>query len=425
MPPARRNVRTEKVSQGTAGAAIAPPRRAPAAAAHAWDPRNPLLRAVLKAPDDDVPRLAYAEWLTTQGDPRGEFIRIQCTLARLPEGDAQRRELERTEARLQTKHEALWRTETVTPDGNGRFVRGFVDEVRLTARDFLKKGAGLFAAAPIRTLGLARCHGLLAEVAGSSLLRRLAAFDLASSGIDEADVRALVESPNLGGLKRLCLDSNSLGDEGLRALAAGSGLRGLRTLEASNARIGDDGVGALAASAGFPKLVAIVLRRNRIGDEGLRELAASRRLAGLETLDLAANRITDGGVKALASLPYLKSLARLDLSHNKIGDEGVMALASCPTLASLAELALDTGRVGDEGLAAIAASRHLTHLRALEVRGPFGDEGALALAASDHLPSLARVRLSGEELSKKARTALRRRFGAGFLEGKVKEAARD
>lgn len=40
-----------------------------------------LLQAVLDAPDDDGPRMVVADALQAAGDPRGEFIAIQCALA--------------------------------------------------------------------------------------------------------------------------------------------------------------------------------------------------------------------------------------------------------------------------------------------------------------------------------------------------------
>jgi uncharacterized protein (TIGR02996 family) len=58
------------------------------------------LRAILDNPDDDTPRLVYADWLEEQGDPRGEFIRLQCLLARMPYDDPARREAESLSARL-------------------------------------------------------------------------------------------------------------------------------------------------------------------------------------------------------------------------------------------------------------------------------------------------------------------------------------
>src|SRR6185436_17673072 len=41
------------------------------------DERDALLQAVLAAPDDDAPRLVFADWLLERGDPLGEFITLQ------------------------------------------------------------------------------------------------------------------------------------------------------------------------------------------------------------------------------------------------------------------------------------------------------------------------------------------------------------
>jgi uncharacterized protein (TIGR02996 family) len=45
------------------------------------DPAD-FLSNILAHPNDDGPRLAYADWLEERGDPRGEFIRVQCQIAR-------------------------------------------------------------------------------------------------------------------------------------------------------------------------------------------------------------------------------------------------------------------------------------------------------------------------------------------------------
>ena len=45
-----------------------------------------LLRARLDEPDNDLPRLVYADWLDDHGSPdRAELIRVQIELAGLPE----------------------------------------------------------------------------------------------------------------------------------------------------------------------------------------------------------------------------------------------------------------------------------------------------------------------------------------------------
>jgi uncharacterized protein (TIGR02996 family) len=43
-----------------------------------------LFRAIVEDPTDDMPRLLLADVLEEAGDPRGEFIRVQCELAKHP-----------------------------------------------------------------------------------------------------------------------------------------------------------------------------------------------------------------------------------------------------------------------------------------------------------------------------------------------------
>jgi uncharacterized protein (TIGR02996 family) len=51
-------------------------------------PEADLIRAILDDPDDDAPRLAYADWLDAgrQAD-RAEWIRLSCEFARVPSSD--------------------------------------------------------------------------------------------------------------------------------------------------------------------------------------------------------------------------------------------------------------------------------------------------------------------------------------------------
>src|SRR5690242_11888457 len=44
-----------------------------------------LLRSIFESPEDDDPRLVYADWLESRGDAaRAMFIRAQCAAAKLP-----------------------------------------------------------------------------------------------------------------------------------------------------------------------------------------------------------------------------------------------------------------------------------------------------------------------------------------------------
>ena len=71
--------------------------------------REAFLSAILAHPDDDLPRLVFADWLDEHGDPaRAEFIRLQCELARLPARARRRTALERREAELLETHKTGW-----------------------------------------------------------------------------------------------------------------------------------------------------------------------------------------------------------------------------------------------------------------------------------------------------------------------------
>ena len=74
------------------------------------DEQRILLKAVTDHPDDDAPRLAYADWCDRRGDPRGRFIRVQIELANMVENheDAQWREKRLESLDLLSLYENEW-----------------------------------------------------------------------------------------------------------------------------------------------------------------------------------------------------------------------------------------------------------------------------------------------------------------------------
>lgn len=63
--------------------------------------REPFLKAIFAAPDDDLPRLVFADYLDEHSDSDwAELIRVQCQLAALPPGDDRRASLIRRELAL-------------------------------------------------------------------------------------------------------------------------------------------------------------------------------------------------------------------------------------------------------------------------------------------------------------------------------------
>ena len=73
------------------------------------DQHAALLAAIIDSPDDDLPRLAYADWLEESSRPlRAEFVRLQVELPRLPHDDPRRPRLKDREQVLLRKHERDW-----------------------------------------------------------------------------------------------------------------------------------------------------------------------------------------------------------------------------------------------------------------------------------------------------------------------------
>src|ERR1043165_6117004 len=87
-----------------------------------------LLALVYAAPDDDGPRLVYADALLERGDPRGELIALQIARARGPISDearAREAELLADDARC-----AGW-AQPLSAVGSCRFERGFPSHIWL------------------------------------------------------------------------------------------------------------------------------------------------------------------------------------------------------------------------------------------------------------------------------------------------------
>ena len=118
-----------------------------------------LLQAILEQPDDDAPRLVFADWLEEHGEPvRAEFIRRQCQLANVPEYDALWQQTYHRERQWLSGHK-MNLPEPALPEGLRwppfGYRRGFLSE--LDVRDFglfLAHAAELFQHAPIEALDI-------------------------------------------------------------------------------------------------------------------------------------------------------------------------------------------------------------------------------------------------------------------------------
>jgi uncharacterized protein (TIGR02996 family) len=67
-----------------------------------------LEKALVADPDDLAAHSAYADWLTQEGDPRGEFIQIQLALEDQNRSAAERKKLQQRERELLEGYERKW-----------------------------------------------------------------------------------------------------------------------------------------------------------------------------------------------------------------------------------------------------------------------------------------------------------------------------
>jgi uncharacterized protein (TIGR02996 family) len=213
------------------------------------------LQAICEAPDDDGLRLIFADWLEEHDDPRGEFIRLQCALARLTGDDPRQAPLRRRERELLARHENEWAGPLADRVAGWEFRRGFVEKVVLTPGAFLDAGAELFRLAPVQHVHLYRCNHISAEevdaLAHCPLLARLRTLRLNSDrGIRDDSAGTLADCPALANLTCLDLRHNWIRNEGARRLADSPHLHRLQHLRLGGNPIGREGKLALRARFG-------------------------------------------------------------------------------------------------------------------------------------------------------------------------------
>jgi uncharacterized protein (TIGR02996 family) len=289
--------------------------------------RAAFVAAIRDAPEDDAPRLVFADWLGEHGEPdRGEFIRLQCRSPGSP------RALELLQA-----HESEWLAPLKRPEAYQlppeAFAGGFLTYARLTPARFRRAGAELFARHPIRRVTFPlRDEKELADLANCPELAHLTGVSLAGRLLG-GGLWAFLESPHLTRLRDLALLG---GREPALALALHPRLAQISSLRISGqvhyaaySCVGGDGLTALLrsphfalteldvsgtqcwADAGHEDTVQGGCILANVGHEGLVALAGEPAAARLKALDVSYNNLTHFGVQALLESPYLGGLEAL------------------------------------------------------------------------------------------------------------------
>ncbi len=400
-----------------------------------------LFAAIRATPDDDTPRLVYADYLDDARQPeRAEFVRAQCERARLPDWDARARALRRRERVLLARHGRAWLAELGAVPGVewGGFERGFVAEIRVTSAGALVWGAeSVQAVAPVHAVTFTTNDFVPGRAAVP--LPWLRTIRLTSRDEFEAGgLRALLDSPVAERVRVLNLAGVGVENAGAAAVAAATHLTGLEELDLTNGFVGVAGTAALAGARHLTNLR--VLRFDSFGSgyvddpfvttEGVRALVESSHLKSLRTLGLAGHGLDAAAVELVFRHPGFARLesvslsstefvfapgdvlpgpARwhdLDLRYCQLGATTLRSLLALPQLSELRRLRLNGSGVTAEGVRELAGASAAGHLRELDLgNNNFGTGGAQALAAGDW-PHLHTLDVSGNAIGAAGAKAL-------------------
>jgi uncharacterized protein (TIGR02996 family) len=413
-----------------------------------------LVRAICEDPDDDTPRLIFADFLDETGEPdRAAFVRAQIELARTPAWEpfgvlCRRRKPEWAE---RSELEAVRRALPPFPSGwnvewhEAPFRRGFGWRVKVGSLSAWNDLAPrLFEQVPVGELDLYAMDTLddWRAFAAAEWTRHLRVIRLYGTSPAEP-IRALREAPRPPGITDIYFDratspglAFTVGD--LLRTPLGRSTRGLHfrmgfgSLEDLIDELSLIGIGPERLSLTTMGLTPDLIRQwcdrggpvrlsdldlggnDVLGDDGVRVLAdgLSRCKSRLTVLGLAGARVGVLGMEALAACEALRGMRLLDLSRNYLRPAAVRALARSEALGGLRSINLTRCRLGDRALRRLTTARFWPNLVELDLRGnDFGDGAIPHLLAAAVPPDLTALLLDGPRFRVETRAALREHFG--------------
>jgi uncharacterized protein (TIGR02996 family) len=309
---------------------------------------------IIAHPDDDVPRLVFADWLDDQGESeRAEFIRLQCRLATLNDSDPERAALRMREDDLLDEYGARWAGPLRNLASQWLFRRGFLEavEVTVTATQRIRT---LLDNAPVRSLRLVtRGEELPGVLAAGPCLRRVRALALVlRTPVRSSELSELFRPGAMEDLASLLVQCPSPLYVPLRELAALVRPGTLPRLQELGLSVGED-VGllddnflrALAEANHLTRLRRLHLPRAAFTQTLAHALSRSAAFAGLAHLQLGGGRATEATWRELLWPPGLNRLRWLGLGEAEVEQSGALLPLADTSLAQAIRKRFFPGRV--------------------------------------------------------------------------------
>ena len=356
----------------------------------------PFVNSILDDPELVENYSVLGDWLTEQGDPRGELVGVQVALEAEGLTTAQRKKLVAQESSLLKKHARDW-LGSLAPylidqkdyDSTYRglkcyeykFARGVLDSISTdefslgfghelknsmhcrTLRTFLISTTGYLESpvtvdgvtydedsdAGIETLVGAKFDNLRSFTLGdddhschsegevvAEVVRKMPRIEELKFGARGIDTEALfkLKMPNLRSLI-----VHHLTDYPIEVLAKNKSLTNLETLKIH------------PHAFEYDEAVSAYLRF-----EHIKALARSKSLQSLQNLQFRMSDMGNPGIEEIIKSGLLGRLKVLDLEHGCVTDEGVDMLVASSDLAKLERLVLDGNAITDDGVAKLKKS---------------------------------------------------------------------
>jgi uncharacterized protein (TIGR02996 family) len=369
------------------------------------------LRTIREHPDDDGPRLVYADWLEERGEcDRAEFIRVQCELEQSPDDDRYAA-LAGRETELLERHREEW-FGGWQPGPGVRIRRGFLD-AEISASSAPQISEDRFRAPGLLELGITVSNLDLSEFEsflawpGREFITRMESddwrwddeqwtslrrcFDAVSPRLHtltlpalpslQADISLLERLP---ALTRLRLRNRQMPPAGSswRAILNSPVIEHLDAFELYGIPLSESDAREFGHDFGRAnRPVELVLNNCRLGSNELAEFIHSCDLRRLRRLDLTGNPLRDSGVRALAEAD-LDALTDLNLGDCQCGSPGIRALLECGLLGRLSGLHLNNNFLGDATARLLVEAEALDSLNRLSLGSNLTDNGLTFLANS-------------------------------------------
>jgi uncharacterized protein (TIGR02996 family) len=368
-----------------------------------------LRAAVVAQPDDDLPRLAFADFLDDAGSTmHAQWIREQVALAGQPCTAPANMIFHRRFSGRSPHEPALIFPHDGTPTHcctlHPGFAtrRGFAYGMHATVQPQLTKELRhLLTVEPIALLALGSGNAeQLEEIAALPEMKRLHRLSFEGLSLPIETLRVLRESPHLCGVTSLLFQhGNSPAWPAMLQDLMDSTL-GQQLTEISASFGMADNAEEMFEVLSTAQLDSLSLRDFAIHAQATRGTAFQQTIQRLHTLKLPGNGLADIGTEALTAA--CQRLEVLDLSHNQLTEHAVTALVACPGFHSLRHLNLSGNRLGFEALRRLVRHDRWPRLQVLDLANTQCDDASVrAITGSPVWPNLVAIDLLGNPIAER------------------------